>query len=72
MPLTLIEESQHIVLIAHKNPDADSLGSACAFYSYLLRLNKKITLFCASKEIHPNLRFLPWSEKLTDRFPEDA
>lgn len=72
MPLTLIEASQHIVLIAHKNPDADSLGSACAFYSYLLRLNKKITLFCVSKEIHPNLNFLPWHEKLTDRFPEDA
>lgn len=72
MPLSFINSSSHIVLIAHKNPDADSLGSACAFYSYLLRLNKKITLFCVSKEIHPNLGFLPWSEKLTERFPEDA
>lgn len=72
MPFTLIDGAQHIVLIAHKNPDADSLGSACAFYSYLLRLNKKVTLFCVSKEIHPSLGFLPWNEKLTDRFPEDA
>ncbi|TDA62916.1 bifunctional oligoribonuclease/PAP phosphatase NrnA [Sulfuricurvum sp. IAE1] len=68
----LIDSSKHIVLIAHKNPDADSLGSACAFYSYLLRLNKKITLFCASAELDPKLVFLPWFEKVTDRFPEDA
>jgi phosphoesterase RecJ-like protein len=60
------------VLIAHKNPDADSLGAACAFYSYLLRSQKKITLFCISAEVNPNLAFLPWFDKITDRFPEDA
>jgi bifunctional oligoribonuclease and PAP phosphatase NrnA len=72
MPSNLIDSSNHIVLIAHRNPDADSLGSACAFYSYLLRSQKKITLFCVSGEINPNLAFLPWFDKLTDRFPEDA
>ncbi|MDD2780248.1 DHH family phosphoesterase [Sulfuricurvum sp.] len=72
MPLSLINSSHHIVLIAHTNPDADSLGSACAFYSYLIRFQKKVTLFCVSKEINPNLGFLPWFEKLTDRFPDDA
>lgn len=72
MPLQLIEASEHIVLVAHKTPDADSLGAACAFYSYLLRMQKRITLFCVSKEIHPNLGFLPWFGKLTDRFPDDA
>lgn len=72
MPLSLIESAKHIVLIAHKNPDADSLGSACAFYSHLVRTHKKITLFCASSEINPNLAFLPWFEKLTNRFPSDA
>jgi len=68
----LINSSHHIVLIVHKNPDADSLGAASAFYSYLLRTHKKITLFCASSEINPNLAFLPWFDKLTNRFPEDA
>jgi bifunctional oligoribonuclease and PAP phosphatase NrnA len=72
MPLSLIETSHHIVLIAHKNPDADSLGSACAFYSYLLRLQKNITLFCLSSEINSNLAFLPWFDKITDRFPDNA
>ncbi len=72
MPLTLIDSSKHIVLITHKNPDADSLGSASAFYSYLLRSQKKITLFCVSSDINPSLSFLPWFDKLTDRFPEDA
>ncbi len=72
MALELIEKSEHIVLIAHKNPDADSLGSACAFYSYLLRLRKKVTLFCTSADVNPNLAFLPWFEKITDRFPDDA
>lgn len=72
MPSALIDASTHIVLIAHKNPDADSLGSACAFYSHLLRSQKKITLFCVSDELNPNLAFLPWFDKITDRFPEDA
>lgn len=72
MPLSLIDSSHHIVLIAHTNPDADSLGAACAFYSYLLRSQKKITLFCASEQINPNLAFLPWFDKITDRFPEEA
>lgn len=72
MPLSLIESSHHIVLIAHTNPDADSLGAACAFYSYLLRNQKKITLFCASEALNPNLAFLPWFDKLTHRFPSDA
>ena len=55
MPSNLIDSSQHIVLVTHKNPDADSLGAACAFYSYLLRSQKKITLFCISTEINPKL-----------------
>lgn len=70
--LSLINSARHIVLIIHKNPDADSLGAACAFYSYLLRSQKKITLFCASRTINPNLAFLPWFDKVTDRFGDDA
>lgn len=72
MPLSSIDSAKHIVLIAHKNPDADSLGAACAFYSFLLRTQKKVTLFCATAEANPDLGFLPWYDKLTDRFPEDA
>lgn len=72
MPRSLIDSARHIVLIVHKNPDADSLGAACAFYSYLLRTHKKVTLFCVSETIDRNLAFLPWFDKLTNRFSEDA
>ncbi|HEX5623033.1 MAG TPA: DHH family phosphoesterase [Sulfuricurvum sp.] len=72
MPLSLIKQASHIVLVAHQNPDADSLGSACAFYSYVIRETKKVTLFCATELANKNLTFLPWMEKLTTTFPEDA
>lgn len=72
MLLSQIDAANHIVLIVHKNPDADSLGAACAFYSHLLRGQKKVTLFCLSKPINPNLAFLPWFDKITDRFPQDG
>lgn len=69
---TLIHSAKHIVLVAHEHPDADSLGSACAFYSHLLRLNKKVTLFCSTDIGDKNLLFLPWSDKLCHIFPLDA
>lgn len=72
MPLSLIDQANHIVLIAHQDPDADSLGSASAFYSYLLRTHKKITFYCVSPHIHPHLTFIPWMDKISDRFPKDA
>ncbi len=64
-----IECAEHIVLIAHLNPDADSLGSASAMYTHMLRLQKKVTLFCATEKINPNLTFLPWFDKLRYQFP---
>ncbi len=67
-----IQNSSHIVLIAHEHPDADSLGSACAFYSHLLRLTKKVTLFCSTDIGDKNLLFLPWSDKICHVFPPDA
>jgi len=72
MLLSQIDSANHIVLIVHKNPDADSLGAACAFYSHLLRGQKKATLFCASTLLDPNLGFLPWFDKVTGRFPKNA
>jgi len=68
----LIDQASHIVLIAHVGPDADSLGSASAMYSYLLRLNKKLTFYCRTQEPGQHLSFLPWFDKLTSKFPEKA
>ncbi len=67
-----IENAKHIVVIAHLNPDADSLGSASAVYTTMLRLHKKVSFFCASKMRDEKLKFLPWVEKMRDVFPSDA
>ena len=67
-----IENAQHIVLIAHINPDADSFGSASAMYTYLMRLEKKVTLFCVTERINPRLAFLPWFDKMRHQFPAKA
>ena len=67
-----IEDAKHVVVISHINPDADSLSSASAVYTYMLKLHKKVSFFCASKNIDEKLKFLPWIEKLRDTFPQDA
>lgn len=70
--LSRIEKAEHIVVISHINPDADSIGSASAFYTHILRLHKKVSWFCASKKIDPKLKFLPWVDKIKDSFPKSA
>lgn len=67
-----INKAEHIVLIAHVNPDADSYGSASAMYTHLMRLEKKVTLFCATERINPRLAFLPWFDKIRHQFPAKA
>jgi phosphoesterase RecJ-like protein len=67
-----IENAKHVVVIAHVNPDADSLSSASAVYTYMLKLHKKVSFFCASKSIDEKLKFLPWIEKIRHVFPKDA
>jgi len=67
-----IANAEHIVLIAHINPDADSYGSASAMYTYLMRLEKKVTLYCVTEQINPRLAFLPWFDKIRHQFPAKA
>ena len=67
-----IDAAEHVVLIAHINPDADSLGSASAIYTQMLRLQKKVTLFCATEDIDPRLALLPWFDKIRNQFPLSA
>lgn len=71
MALEFIKSCKNIVLVVHKNPDADSIGSASAFYSYLLRENKNITFFCVSDNISQNLSFIPWKDKIKSKLPRD-
>lgn len=66
-----IGEAKHVVVIAHLNPDADSIGSASALYTYLLTLHKKVSFFCASN-ISQKLSFIPWADKIRNSFPSSA
>jgi phosphoesterase RecJ-like protein len=70
--LETITSASHVVVIAHVNPDADSMGAASAMYSQLLRWQKKATLFCATERIDPRLAFLPWFDKMRHQFPASA
>lgn len=67
-----IAKAEHIVLIAHVNPDADSLGAASAMYTHLMRLEKRVTLFCATERVNHRLAFLPWFDKMRHQFPDKA
>lgn len=64
-----INTARHIVLMTHVNPDADSMGSASAFYSYLLQLQKKVTLFSVTEHCDKKLRCIPWIDKLKYKLP---
>ncbi len=67
-----IEKASNIALITHKNPDADSLGCACAMYIHLLRLQKKVSLFCSTSPVDPKLKSIPFSEKLKHNYPQNT
>jgi phosphoesterase RecJ-like protein len=70
--LEKIKSVKHIVLIAHKNPDADSVGSASALYTLLMRLEKKVSLYCVTEKRNPHIEFIPWVDKIRTTFPNKA
>lgn len=70
--LEKIEKASHIVLISHPTPDADSIGSASAMYSFLLQNHKKVSWFCKSEIINHKFSFIPWFENIRATFPTSA
>lgn len=57
-PVELIKKSEKILLLTHKDPDGDALGSLLGLSFALLKLDKKICPVL-SEEISQNLLFLP-------------
>ena len=55
-----IDKAKHIVI----EVDSDFLASASALYTHILRLHKKVSLVCTSKDIDNKLSFLPWFDKV--------
>lgn len=70
--LEKIEKASHIVLISHPTPDADSIGSASAMYSFLLQNHKKVSWFCKSEIINHKFSFIPWFENIRATLPTSA
>lgn len=70
--LEKIDKAGYIVLVSHVNPDADSIGSASAMYTFLLQCHKKVSWFCKTENIDKKLSFLPWFENIKSTFPSSA
>ena len=66
-----LDDAKHILIIAHINPDADSMGSALAMYTHVLRLHKKVTLYCKTEKMNPALNFLPFIDKVKHNLPSN-
>lgn len=68
---TLLDAAQRIVILAHRNPDADAIGSNLAMREALERLGKQVTSACVDG-VPDNCRFLAGAEKFVQDFnPED-
>ncbi len=65
-----IQEARYIVLLTHKNPDPDTIGSALALGSYLKNEKKKYKILNTSKIIPTQLSFLNGFDKITDQLPK--
>jgi len=48
----LLKKSENILIVCHKNPDADTLGSASAFFYYFKKNNKDSVCFCQDEIPH--------------------
>lgn len=63
----MLRSSKNFLILTHKNPDGDSLGSALALYLTLTRLEKNATIACS--DIIPSVfAFLPGVDQLEKSF----
>lgn len=62
--LEAINRSNKILIIAHKKPDGDTLGSSMALYQHLKNQKKDVSVFCLD-DAPANLKFLPNIDKLS-------
>ncbi len=50
-------EQDDILIISHKNPDGDTLGSGFALMHSLRELGKNVSLFCGDP-VHPRYEYM--------------
>lgn len=59
----MIREADSIAVCSHVNPDGDTLGCAAAMRLALIRIGKKVSLFCDGK-VPDQMKFLPGIEEM--------
>ncbi len=60
---SLIQKSNHIVIVTHYSPDGDAMGSSLALYNYLIKLEKSVTVITPNE--YPDfLHWLPGNKKV--------
>lgn len=60
-----VRKADRILLVAHKKPDGDALGSSSAFLNWCLREGKNVTMFCADLP-SPTFKYLNHIHRYTD------
>ena len=61
---SLIESADSIVIMAHKGPDGDAIGSALALYNALLGMYKKVDVVI--EDVPRIFNFLPNIDKIKE------
>ncbi|MEI8143775.1 MAG: DHH family phosphoesterase [Candidatus Berkelbacteria bacterium] len=65
--LEVIKSKQSVLLLTHKNPDGDALGSLLAMYLVLKKMGKDVVAVC--NDVAPDsFNFLPEIDKITQNF----
>jgi phosphoesterase RecJ-like protein len=59
--VTLIEESQQIVIVSHKSPDGDSVGSSMAMYHLLKQWQPEKNIHVCHPDVAPE--FIQWADE---------
>lgn len=63
--LMQVEKAKNILLVFSSDWEADELGSALAFYLFLKKKQKSVTISASeNKEISPTYQFLPGADKI--------
>lgn len=61
----LIGKSNNIVIVTHYNPDGDAMGSSLALYTYLIKINKNVSVITPND--YPEfLHWLPHHKKVVN------
>lgn len=71
--IALLEQKQKIVIVPHRNPDGDAMGSTLGLYTFLKKLGHEVTVV-SPNEFPDFLAWLPDSDKVLifERKPEES